>query len=320
MIRPMRTAIFAAIACLSLVLCSAAQAPAPSSATPSATQPVEAQQPAASTATPSATQPVEARQPAPSTATSSAKQPVEAQQPAASSATPSASAQTPAPKPPRTYADMNGAAPAATGTTKHPNHHVPPVWSPFYNAEQGTLPDTSNWRVLHDARNLVVRLAPGSEWKDYAKVQPGMVRYTGTENELSPKQIAFVADYLQLQIEKKLPGVHLGTPAAASGTLTVDVNITDAIVNHYNNLPTVAASMAPARERRSSLQAWVWDAATHKPVACIELIAADEGFEVVWGLRPTGRLRAALRAEADLLTDTLTHIQHKMTTTADEAK
>ena len=210
---------------------------------------------------------------------------------------------------------MNGNAPEATGTKKHPNHHVPPTWSPFYNADKGALPDTTNWRVLHSARNLVVTLAPGADWSRYSKVRPGLARYTGTELDLTPRQIANVTDLLQSQIEKKLPKARLGTPAAATGTLQVDVNLTDAIVNDPSGIPALAVSMAPAREWRSQVVAWVWDAQTHQPVACIHLIAADDAYEVVWGLRPTGRLRAALRSQADLLADTLAHIQHKLITT-----
>ena len=217
---------------------------------------------------------------------------------------------------PVTYADMNGSAPEATGTKKHPNHRVPPTWSPFYNADKGALPDTSTWRVLHSARNLVVSLAPGADWSRYSKVQPGLARYTGTEIDLTPRQIANVTDLLQSQMEKKLPKARLGTPSTATGTLQVDVNLTDAIVNDPSGIPGLAVSMAPAREWRSQVVAWVWDAQTHQPVACIRLIAADDAYEVVWGLRPTGRLRAALRAQADLLADTLSHMQHKLSTTA----
>ncbi len=299
MIRPMRSAILAATLCLSLGLDSPAQTPA--AQTPAASP--ESAPPAAPAAAPAATP-----------AAAPAATPAAAPKPTAQSAWPD-TIQVQRPGKPKTYADMNGTAPEATGTKKHSHHHVPPVWSPFYNAEQGTLPDTSNWRTLHSARNLVVSLAPGADWSRYSKVQPGLARYTGTEIDLTPKQIATVADFLQSQMEKKLPRARLGTPSTATGTLQVDVNLTDAIVNDPSGIPGLAVSMAPAREWRSQVVAWVWDAQSHQPVACIRLIAADDAYEVVWGLRPTGRLRAALRAQTDLLADTLEHIQHKLSTT-----
>ena len=126
---------------------------------------------------------------------------------------------------------------------------APPVWTPAYNAEQGPLPDTSGWKVIRQEKNLVVRLAPGSDWSRYREVAPGQVRYTGSEIKLTPRQIAEVTDYLQKRLSKDLKGVSLTPSPGASGMLRVNANITDAKVsNRMVNMATVFASTMPGPE------------------------------------------------------------------------
>ena len=238
---------------------------------------------------------------------------------------------------PITYADMNGSAPEATGTKKHPNHRVPPTWSAFYNADQGALPDVDQWKKVYESPRLAVYLAPGADWSHYARVLPGLTRFTGIEASLTPKEIDHSADYLQLQIEKRLPKVKLGTPATATGTLRVDVNLLGAHPDHEGSLSSLAAgltgshadrvatlvtfatNLAPVPLDRASLTAWVWDDATHAPVACLQMRTRDEIFEVPLSASDMARLRSALRREANFLAEDLSDLQHHLTVVSQAA-
>lgn len=193
----------------------------------------------------------------------------------------------------------------ASPAEKTKTHTVPPVWTPEYNAAQGPLPDTSDWKVVREEKNLIVRLAPGSDWRRYRKVIAGEVRYTGTEIDLKPRQIAEITDLLQSRLEKDLPRVKLEGAPGALGTLRVDANITDAMANPLVNVPSVVVSMTPANRGRANLTGWVWDGETKAPVAAIEMSAGDEGYEWLWGFRQTGRLRMALRAQSKKLAQVL---------------
>ena len=179
---------------------------------------------------------------------------------------------------------------------------APPVWTAAYNAEQGALPDTSNWKVIRQEKNLVVRIAPGSDWSQYREVAVGEVRYTGSEIKLTPRQIAQVTDFLQKRLVKDLRGIKLASAAGASGTLRVNANITDAKVsNRMVNLATVFASTIPGERDPASVTAWVLDGKTQKPVACIELSGGEAGYEWFLGFRQTGPIRMALRAQSQTL-------------------
>jgi hypothetical protein len=190
---------------------------------------------------------------------------------------------------------------------------APPVWTPSYNSDQGPLPDTSNWKVIHQDRSLVVRVAPGSDWNQYREVLPGAVRYTGSEIKLKPRQIAEITDLLETRMIKDFKGVKLTPAPGASGVLTVDANITDAMANSRANLPAMTVDLVPAKRGRSTVTAWVFDRSTKQPVASIEMGEGDQSFEFLWGLRETGRIRRALRAQSRTLAGVLNQMGPTLT-------
>jgi hypothetical protein len=179
---------------------------------------------------------------------------------------------------------------------------APPVWSPAYNANQGPLPDTSAWKVVRQNKNVVVRLAPDTDWSQYREAVAGEVRYTGSEIKLTPRQIAEVTDYLAKRMAKELRGLTLSFAPGAAGTLQVNANLTDAKVsNRMVNLATVFASTIPGDRDPASVTAWVFDGKTHRPVARIDLTGGEADYEWFLGFRQTGQIRMALRSQSRTL-------------------
>lgn len=180
-------------------------------------------------------------------------------------------------------------------------HTVPPVWSAFYNVEQGPLPDTSNWKIAIRGKQIIVRLAPDANWTQYRRVAAGEVRYTGSEMKLKPREIAQLTDLLQTHLEKDLARVKLAPDAHASGELSVDANITDAkTVNGLFNLAQMGADVG-----RANVTAWVRDEKTKQPVACIQLVESGKRYDQGFDLFRTGEIRLVLRDESHLIAQAL---------------
>jgi hypothetical protein len=194
-------------------------------------------------------------------------------------------------------------APAA-GQTPNPGRNVPPVWTPVYNAEQGLLPDTTDWEVVIRGKHVVVRLAPGSDWSQYREVAAGEVRYTGSEIKLKPREIAQLTDMLQKRMEKDLRRVKLVPAPGASGMLKVDANITDAkTVNGKFNLTQTGADVG-----RANVTAWVLDGRTRQTVASIEMTGRGKHYTRGIDLSRTGEIRMVLRDESRTLAEMLTQM------------
>jgi len=183
---------------------------------------------------------------------------------------------------------------------------VPPVWTPTYNAEQGPLPDTSDWPVIIRGKHVVVRLAPGSDWGQYREVAAGDVRYTGSEILLKPRQIAQVTDLLQARMEKDLRRVKLAAAPGATGKLKVDANITDAKTT--NSKLNAAAIGVAADVGRANVTAWVLDGRTRQVVASVEMAESGKRYQEGVDLSSTGQMRLALREESRTLAEMLSQM------------
>lgn len=175
-------------------------------------------------------------------------------------------------------------------------HTVPPVWSAFYNVEQGPLPDTSNWKIVLHGKQVVMRLAPGTDWSQFRQVAAGEVRYTGSENRLKPRKIAQLTDLLQFRLEEDLLRVKLAPVPGATQKLVVDANITD------------ARTAAGAYVGRANVTAWVCDAATKQPVASIELVESGKRYEQGFDLFSSGEIRLVLRDESRTIAQALNEL------------
>jgi hypothetical protein len=196
--------------------------------------------------------------------------------------------------------------------TTQPGRTVPPVWTPIYNAEQGPLPDTSDWPVIIRGKHVVVRLAPGSDWSHYGEVAVGDVRYTGSEIKLKPREIAQVTDMLETRMAKDLRRVKLSAAPGASGKLKVDANITDAkttnrLLNATSEFSSVALGFA-ADVGRANVTAWVRDGETKEPVASIEMSGSGTRYERGYDLFRTGQIRLLLREESRTLAEMLSQM------------
>jgi len=178
-----------------------------------------------------------------------------------------------------------------------PGRMIPPVWTPSYNAEQGPLPDTSDWPVVMQGKHLVVRLAPGSDWSQYREVAAGEVRYTGSEIKLTPRQIAQLTDLLQMRLGKDLRLVKLSPAPGASGKLKVNANITEA--NAIHRMPNLAYMAGEVG--RASVTAWVLDDSTQQPVASIEMTGSGKRYARGVDFLETGETRMVLREESRMI-------------------
>lgn len=186
---------------------------------------------------------------------------------------------------------------------KDDGHLVPPVWSSFYNAEQGPLPDVSSWKVELNQKGIVVRTAPGVDWSRYAHVKAGEVRYTGREMSLKPREIAQLTDLLQRRLERELPKVKMTPRAGANETLLVDANITDAkTVNRLWNASIttmgVAGDVAGGDEGAAVVVAWIRQSPQGAPLAAIEMRDQGRKYELVLNWFRTGQIRAMLREDS----------------------
>ena len=185
-----------------------------------------------------------------------------------------------------------------------PEHSVPPVWSSFYNAEQGPLPDISGWKVELDQRGIVVRVAPGADWRQFSKALAGETRFTGSEMSLKPREIAQVTDYLQQRLEKDLPKVKLAPAAGGRGELVVDANITDAkTVNRLWNYSLelgagVAPGVAGADQGKAAVIAWIRQGRKGPAIAAIQMRDSGRRYEVGLNLLRTGQIRSILREDS----------------------
>lgn len=189
------------------------------------------------------------------------------------------------------------AEPSPAAETPKTGRMVPPVWTPSYNAEQGPLPDTSDWPVVIQDKHLVVRLAPGSDWSQYRQVAAGEVRYTGSEILLTPRQIAQLTDLLQMRLDKDLRLVKLSPAPGASGKLNVNANITEAkAIRRMPNLAYMAGEVG-----RASVAAWVLDDRTQRPVAFIEISGSGKRYTRGVDLFETGETRMVLREESRMI-------------------
>ncbi len=198
------------------------------------------------------------------------------------------------------------AAPAAEQTAK-PERTVPRTWTPSYNAAQGPLPDTSDWPVVIRGKHVIVRLAPGSDWRQYREIAAGEVRYTGSEIKLTPRQIAEVTDLLQTRLERDLRRVKLAPAPGASGRLKVDANITDAktVIRELNVASESAGVIGAADVGAASVTAWVLDDRTQQAVASIEMTGSGKHYQRGIDLSATGQTRLVLREESRMLAQVL---------------
>ena len=194
--------------------------------------------------------------------------------------------------------------------TSAPGRIVPPVWTPSYNAEQGPLPDTSDWPVVIRGKHVAVRLAPGSDWSQYREIAAGEVRYTGSEIKLTPRQIAELTDLLQTRLDKDLRQVKLAPAPGAAGKLKVDANITDAkaTLRKLNLASESAGVIGAADVGAASVTAWVRDGKTQQVVASVEMAESGKHYQRGIDLSATGQTRLALREESRTLAQILTQV------------
>jgi hypothetical protein len=194
--------------------------------------------------------------------------------------------------------------------TSAPGRIVPPVWTPSYNAEQGPLPDTSDWPVVIRGKHVAVRLAPGSDWSQYREIAAGEVRYTGSEIKLTPRQIAELTDLLQTRLDKDLRQVKLAPAPGAAGKLKVDANITDAkaTLRKLNLASESVGVIGAADVGAASVTAWVRDGKTQQVVASVEMAESGKHYQRGIDLSATGQTRLALREESRTLAQILTQV------------
>jgi len=194
--------------------------------------------------------------------------------------------------------------------TSAPGRTVPPVWTPMYNADQGPLPDTSDWPLVIRGKHAAVRLAPGSDWSQYREIAAGEVRYTGSEIKLTPRQIAELTDLLQMRLDKDLKQVKLAPAPGAAGKLRVDANITDAkaTLRKLNLASESAGVIGAADVGAASVTVWVRDGKTQQVVASVEMAESGKHYQRGIDLSATGQTRLALREESRMLAQILTQV------------
>jgi hypothetical protein len=169
-----------------------------------------------------------------------------------------------------------------------------------------TAPNVASWKTTKHGKHLTVRINPDANLSLYKTIDVGGVAYTGPAKKLKQKDSDKLESLLHDSLAKDLPTARLSQNTSATGTLTLNANITKVKRSHpLVNVITMAAVFIPLDLGDANFTAWIVDQKTGEAVAEIEIVGCGQIYQVLPSLQALGQSKLLLKKESRLITKEL---------------
>ena len=160
-------------------------------------------------------------------------------------------------------------------------------------------PNLMNWKTIKENRHLTIRINPDANLSLYNTIQVGNVAYTGPAGKFKQKDSDKLVRLLHDSLKRDLSTAKLSQHTSATGTLTLNANITHVKRSHpIVNVITTATVYVPLDLGEANVTAWIVDRATGQPIAEIEIVGCGQIYQVVSSFQALGQSNLLLKKES----------------------
>jgi hypothetical protein len=160
-------------------------------------------------------------------------------------------------------------------------------------------PNITNWKATKEDRHLTIRINPDANRSLYNTIQVGNVAYTGPAGKFKQKDSENLVTLLHDSLERDLSTAKLSQQTSATGTLTLNANITHVKRSHpMVNVITTAAVFVPLDLGEANVTAWIVDRTTGQPIAEIEIVGCGQIYQVLPSFQALGQSKLLLKKES----------------------